>query len=63
MTSSAFGGERKRLNRVWHMDLLSLQILWRHLTVAVILDGFWRRPLWDLNQSDFWDFAHVQPAV
>ena len=33
----------ERINRVWHVDLLSLQILWFRLTVAAILDGFSRR--------------------
>jgi transposase InsO family protein len=35
----------KRINRVWHVDLLSLQILWFRFTVAAILDGFSRRLL------------------
>jgi transposase-like protein len=30
----------KRINRVWHLDLLSLQILWFRFTVAAILEGF-----------------------
>jgi putative transposase len=32
----------ERINRVWHLDLLSLQILWFRFTVAAILDGFSR---------------------
>jgi len=35
----------KWINRVWHIDLLSIQILWLRFTVAVILDGFSRRLL------------------
>ena len=35
----------KRINRVWHIDLLSLKILWFRFTVAAILDGFSRRLL------------------
>ena len=35
----------ERVNRVWHLDLLSLQILWFRFTVAAILDGFSRRLL------------------
>jgi putative transposase len=35
----------ERINRVWHLDLLSLQILWFRFTVAAILDGFSRRLL------------------
>ena len=35
----------ERIHRVWHMDLLSLQILWFRFTVAAILDGFSRRLL------------------
>jgi transposase InsO family protein len=35
----------ERINRVWHIDLLSLQILWFRFTVAAILDGFSRRLL------------------
>ena len=31
------------INRVWHIDLLSLQILWFRAHVAAILDGFSRR--------------------
>ena len=34
-----------RVNRVWHIDLLSLEILWFRFTVAAILDGFFRRLL------------------
>ena len=30
------------INRVWHIDLLSLQVLWLRFSVAVILDGFSR---------------------
>ena len=33
----------ERTNRVWHLDLLSLQILWLRFSVAAILDGFSRR--------------------
>ena len=33
------------INRVWHLDLLSLHILWFRFTVDVILDGFSRRLL------------------
>jgi len=33
------------INRVWHIDLLSLQVLWLRFSVAVILDGFSRRLL------------------
>ena len=35
----------KWINRVWHVDLLSLQILWFRFTVAAILDGFSRQLL------------------
>jgi transposase InsO family protein len=35
----------KRINRVWHIDLLFVQILWLRLSVAAILDGFSRRLL------------------
>ncbi len=35
----------KWINRVWHIDLLSVQILWLRFSVAVILDGFSRRLL------------------
>ena len=35
----------KWINRVWHVDLLSLQILWFRFSVAAILDGFSRRLL------------------
>ena len=35
----------KRINRVWHIDLLSVQILWLRFSVAAILDGFSRRLL------------------
>jgi transposase InsO family protein len=35
----------KRVNRVWHLDLLSLQIRCFRFTVAAILDGFSRRLL------------------
>ena len=35
----------KRINRVWHVDLLSVQILWLRFSVAAILDGFSRRLL------------------
>jgi len=35
----------KWINRVWHIDLLSVQVLWLRLSVAVILDGFSRRLL------------------
>jgi len=35
----------KRINRVWHLDLLSLQVLRLRFTVAVVLDGFSRRLL------------------
>jgi len=30
----------ERVNHVWHLDLLSLQILWFRFTVAAVLDGF-----------------------
>jgi transposase InsO family protein len=33
------------INRVWHIDLLSVQILWLRFSVAAILDGFSRRLL------------------
>ena len=32
-------------NRVWHLDLLSLQILWFRFSVVAIMDGFSRRLL------------------
>ena len=35
----------KRVNRVWHLDLLCLQILWFRFSVVAILDGFSRRLL------------------
>jgi putative transposase len=35
----------ERINRVWHLDLLSIWILWFRFTVAAILDGFSRRLL------------------
>ena len=35
----------KWINRVWHIDLLSVQVLWLRFSVAVILDGFSRRLL------------------
>jgi len=35
----------KWINRVWHIDLLSLQILWLRFSVAAIQDGFSRRLL------------------
>lgn len=35
----------KWVNRVWHIDLLSVQVLWLRFSVAVILDGFSRRLL------------------
>ena len=35
----------KWINRVWHVDLLSLQIHWLRFSVAAILDGFSRRLL------------------
>ena len=35
----------ERINRVWHIDLLTVQILWLHFSVAAILDGFSRRLL------------------
>ncbi len=35
----------QRTNRVWHIDLLSLEILWFRFTVAAIFDGFSRRLL------------------
>jgi len=35
----------KWINRVWHIDLLSLQVLWLRFSVAAILDGFSRRLL------------------
>ena len=35
----------KWVNRVWHIDLLSVQVLCLHFSVAVILDGFSRRLL------------------
>ena len=30
-------------NRVWHLDLTSVQVLWLHLRIAAIVDGFSRR--------------------
>jgi transposase-like protein len=35
----------KWINRVWHVDLLSLRVLWLRFTVAAILDGYSRRLL------------------
>ena len=35
----------KWINRVWHIDLLSVQVLWRRFSVAAIQDGFSRRLL------------------
>jgi transposase InsO family protein len=35
----------ERINRVWHIDLLSVQILWLRFSVAAIQDGFSRRLL------------------
>jgi transposase InsO family protein len=35
----------KWINRVWHIDLLSVQVLWLRFSAAVILDGFSRRLL------------------
>jgi len=35
----------KWINRVWHIDLLTVQVLWLRFSVAVILDGFSRRLL------------------
>jgi len=35
----------ERINRVWHIDLPSVQILWLRFSVAAILDGFSRRLL------------------
>jgi transposase InsO family protein len=35
----------KWINRVWHIDLLTLQVLWLRFSVAAILDGFSRRLL------------------
>ena len=35
----------KRIDRVWHVDLLTVQILWLRFNVAAILDGFSRRLL------------------
>ena len=32
-------------NDVWHMDMMSLKVLWIHYTVAAILDGATRRLL------------------
>ncbi len=43
----------QRVNRVWHVDLLSLQVLWYRFTVAAIVDGFSRRIL----------CLHVYPRV
>jgi transposase InsO family protein len=34
-----------RINRVWHVDLLSLQIPWLRFTAAAVMDGFSRRLL------------------
>ena len=35
----------KWINRVWYIDLLSVQVLWLRSSVAVLLDGFSRRLL------------------
>ena len=35
----------KWINRVWHVDLLTVQVLWLRLSVAAIMDGFSRRLL------------------
>ena len=35
----------ERINRGWHIDVLSVQILWLRFSVAAILDGFSRRLL------------------
>jgi transposase len=35
----------KWINRVWHVDLLTVQILWLRFSIAAILDGFSRRLL------------------
>jgi putative transposase len=35
----------KEPNRVWHLDLTSLRVLWLRFTVAAILDGFSRKLL------------------
>jgi len=35
----------EQINRVWHLDLLSLKVLWFRFTVAAILDGFSRKLL------------------
>ena len=35
----------QRTNRLWHVDLLSLEILWFRFTVAAIVEGFSRRLL------------------
>jgi putative transposase len=35
----------KYANQIWHMDLLSLRVLWFRFTLAAILDGFSRKIL------------------
>ena len=35
----------KRINRAWHIDLLSVRVLWLRFSMAAILDGFSRRLL------------------
>ena len=35
----------KQINRIWHLDLTTLRILWLQFTVAVLKDGFSRRVL------------------
>lgn len=35
----------ERMNRVWHIDLLSVQVLWLRFIVAAIQDGFSRKLL------------------
>ena len=35
----------KWINRVWHIDLLTVQVLWLRFSVAAILDDFSRRLL------------------
>jgi len=35
----------RRTNRVWHLDLTSLRLLWRRVAVAAIIDGRSRKLL------------------
>lgn len=35
----------KWINRVWHVDLLTVQVLWLRFSIAAVLDGFSRRLL------------------